>query len=162
MHPDYFNRAVNAQIKKCLDVLGFKADEYATEDRIHNFRVASGLQGITDIQALGGMMAKHTISIYDLINNSDELDTTEYALDLWEEKITDHINYLLILSAMVSEIYGSLPRFIASDEVQEPEGAESGRGYIDTRTRILMDFQTEEPSIMRKWYESKNDKTEEN
>jgi hypothetical protein len=49
-------------------------------------------------QALGGMMAKHTISIYDMIDTGND-----YPMALWDEKITDHLNYLLLLKAVVSE-----------------------------------------------------------
>ena len=50
-------------------------------------------------KALAGMMVKHTVSIYDMINNPD----TTYDMDVWNEKITDHINYLLLLRAVVIE-----------------------------------------------------------
>ena len=63
-----------------------KAGEYTTADRLHNFRVAATMQGITPAQALAGMMAKHTVSIYDMCNSE-----------------TDHINYLLLLAAAVRD-----------------------------------------------------------
>ena len=48
------------------------------------------------MQALGGMMVKHTTSVYDMIASGKE-----YPLSLWNEKITDHINYLLLLKTTV-------------------------------------------------------------
>lgn len=93
-----FNKIVNEQVDICLDMLVKKAEEYATNDRLHNFKVAAGIQSCTNVQALGGMMAKHTVSIYDMINSGEK-----YSLDLWDEKITDHINYLLLLSAVIRE-----------------------------------------------------------
>jgi len=86
------------QIIRCMDILTEKADEYATDDRLHNFRVAAELEGVTVRQALAGMMAKHTISIYDMCK-----DPVVYPIVLWDEKITDHINYLLLLRAVVEE-----------------------------------------------------------
>ena len=51
-----------------LRILVEKAAEYADDnDRLHNFNVAAELQGITREEALGGMMCKHTVSIYDMI-----------------------------------------------------------------------------------------------
>jgi len=98
MNVEEFNTVVAAQIKKSTDVLCVKANEYATEDRLHNFKVASELQGCTQRQALAGMMAKHTVSVYDLC-----MAETMGSRDLWDEKITDHINYLLLLRAVVEE-----------------------------------------------------------
>lgn len=98
MQSQDFNTIIHEQIKICLDVLVKKADEYATEDRLHNFKVAATLQDHDAVHALGGMMAKHTVSIYDMINSGKN-----YPMDMWEEKITDHINYLLILKALIEE-----------------------------------------------------------
>ena len=47
------------------------------------------------------MMAKHTVSVYDLINDYDA--GIETSVDMWDEKIGDHINYLLLLTAMIYE-----------------------------------------------------------
>lgn len=87
------------QIERCTNVLLYKAHEYANDgDRLHNFRAASALTGGTVREALAGMMLKHTVSIYDMCR-----DERRYSLDLWNEKITDHINYLLLLRAVVEE-----------------------------------------------------------
>lgn len=93
-----FNHIIEGQINQCMTILGLKANEYATEDRLHNFRVAAAMQGITTRAALGGMMAKHTVSIYDML-----ADEAVHPLRVWEEKITDHINYLLLLTAILVE-----------------------------------------------------------
>lgn len=93
-----FNRIVNMQMTHCEDILCAKAREYATEDRLHNFKTAAALQGLTPVQALAGMMAKHTVSVYDMACSGKE-----YPQELWDEKITDSINYLLLLSALVRE-----------------------------------------------------------
>lgn len=98
MNSERFNTLTREQIERSLDVLCNKAKEYATADRLHNFRVAAALQGITETQALAGMMAKHTVSVYDMC-----LSGEKYPVELWQEKITDSINYLLLLNAMVRE-----------------------------------------------------------
>ena len=61
--------------------------------------MAAELEGVTMAQALAGMMAKHTVSIYDMCRSGEE-----YPLWLWEEKITDHLNYLFLLNAVVREV----------------------------------------------------------
>lgn len=98
MNPELFNQVVEEQMARCRDILVKKASEYAPVDRLSNFKKAAGAQGLTLKQALAGMMAKHTISIYDMIWSGED-----YSLDLWEEKITDHINYLLILDCILEE-----------------------------------------------------------
>jgi hypothetical protein len=98
MTANSFKDLVNAQLTYCCDILTSKAKEYATEDRLHNFRIAAALENCSPIQALGGMMSKHTVSIYDMINSGDA-----YSTKLWTEKITDHINYLLLLLALVDD-----------------------------------------------------------
>ena len=98
MKQEQFEKIINNQMSMIHDALCVKQKEYATEDRLHNFRVASGLRGCTMEQALGGMLSKHTVSIYDMIESGEE-----YLLDKWDEKINDHIIYLLLLRAIVEE-----------------------------------------------------------
>lgn len=101
MTSEEFNALTKAQLKRCEDVLCTKADEYATDDRLHNFKQAALLQEVTPATALKGMMCKHTISVYDMIKGVEE--GKEYPLSLWNEKITDSMNYLLLLWAIVNE-----------------------------------------------------------
>lgn len=79
-----------------------KSEEYSTEqDKLHNFKVAAQLQNCTPITALAGMMAKHTVSVYDLVERQENgLVVTK---EMWDEKIGDHINYLLLLDALITE-----------------------------------------------------------
>lgn len=98
MNTEKFNDVLKDQITRCTDVLVTKAKEYATEDRLHNFKVAAELQGCTPKQALAGMMAKHTVSVYDMC-----MSRADYTVELWDEKLTDSINYLLLLRALVEE-----------------------------------------------------------
>lgn len=95
MDNEKFNKCVSDQIKKCEDMLIKKSDYGADTDRLHNFQAFSDLAGISVEQACGGYLGKHLVSIYDLIKNGSE------NLEVWDEKITDAINYLLILSAII-------------------------------------------------------------
>ena len=101
MNTETFNKVIREQIERCEATLCKKADEYATEDRLHNFKVAAGLQDCLPTTALAGMMAKHTVSVYDMIRGLEE--GKSYPAELWNEKITDSINYLLLLAAAVRE-----------------------------------------------------------
>lgn len=97
MKTQQFNEIIHEQISRSLDLLVVKAKEYGPEDRLHNFKVAAVLQGETPVQALQGMLAKHTVSINDLCR------TGSRDLNIWNEKITDSINYLLLLRALIEE-----------------------------------------------------------
>lgn len=99
MDAQTFNHVLNHEIKRITDVLASKAGEYADDvDRLRNFKQAANLKGETPRQALAGMMAKHTVSIYDLCMASDLASS-----DVWAEKITDHLNYLILLRALIQE-----------------------------------------------------------
>lgn len=100
MNNEEFKKVVNQQLAFCKSLLLKKGDEYSSQDdqdRFHSFNVASELIGCDKKKALAGMMVKHTISIYDMCQGGN------YSYERWEEKITDHINYLLLLRAMIEE-----------------------------------------------------------
>lgn len=100
MNQKDFQKIVEKQLKRSADLLVVKGKEYDTNecDRLKSFKVAGNLIGETQTEALAGMMAKHTVSVYDMCKSPNK-----YNLDKWNEKITDSINYLLILRAMVVE-----------------------------------------------------------
>jgi hypothetical protein len=98
MTTDQFNDILDAQIKRVQDVLVVKAKEYATEDRLANFKVGAALQGISIPQCVSNYMAKHTVSIFEMVRSGKPYDIT-----MWDEKITDHINYLILLRAALVE-----------------------------------------------------------
>ena len=99
MNSEWFEKVIKEQIKTCENVLIGKAKEYATDDdRLHNFKNAAGMMSCDPKEALAGMMAKYTISVYDMCRSGKD-----YPIELWNEKITDHINYLLLLKAIVEE-----------------------------------------------------------
>ena len=103
MNTETFNKVIREQIERCENTLCQKADEYAVDDdRLHNFKVAAGLQDCLPTTALGGMMAKHTVSVYDMIRGLE--NGMCYPIELWNEKIGDSINYLLLLAAAVREV----------------------------------------------------------
>lgn len=99
MNSNKFNEVIEEQLKRCTDILCVKAEEYAADDdRLHNFKNAAGMMSCDPKAALAGMMAKHTISVYDMCRSGKS-----YPIELWNEKITDHINYLLLLRGLVEE-----------------------------------------------------------
>ena len=99
MTSNRFNEVVKEQLAYCESLLCKKSEEYDRDgdDRLYSFKKAAALQHETPMQALAGMMCKHTTSVYDLI--ADDVKD----VNLWTEKITDHINYLLLLKGLVLE-----------------------------------------------------------
>jgi len=95
MKLDQFEGILDAQLKRVRDVLVGKRAEYAKDsDVLANFKKSAHLRGVGIPQAIAGMMAKHTTSVYDMVESGKP-----YSLELWDEKITDHINYLILLRA---------------------------------------------------------------
>jgi hypothetical protein len=97
-----FNEVLEGQLTFCKTTLNSKAKEYADdEDRLQHFKKAGALMGVTPEEALLGMMTKHIVSIADMCR------TGEHPLDMWFEKITDAMNYLILLRALVEEKKGA-------------------------------------------------------
>lgn len=100
MTHDQLLKFVKEELDTAYNVMQYKNSGYSTEkDALHNFTIAAELQDCSPAQALGGFMAKHFVSVYDLIN-STPIDKN---FDTWHEKITDSIAYLAILHAMMQE-----------------------------------------------------------
>lgn len=94
-----FNSIVEAKIEEIRNTLVGKAKEYAADhDRLHNFAVTAKVRDQNLTQALAGMMVKHTVSVYDMINSGEA-----YSKALWDEKTGDHLVYLLLLQATIVE-----------------------------------------------------------
>ena len=117
MTSNEFNKVVKEQLEICENTLCKKAAEYDrdSDDRFHSFKVAGELQGESAMKALSGMMCKHTVSIFDLIKDNDP------NVDLWTEKITDSINYLLLLKGLVIEQAEARAKAENSKPVKKPE-----------------------------------------
>ena len=109
MKIENFNSVVKAQLDTCENVLIGKGFEYAPDavdetdvDRLAHFKKAAAIVNGTQKSALLGMLTKHLVSVSDMCT-----DGHTYPLEKWSEKITDSINYLLILRAVVEEEGGA-------------------------------------------------------
>ena len=105
MNPQEFDRIMDERITQCVATLSTKEGEYSQGgDRFHNFKRAAEIVGSTPERALIGMANKHLVSVLDIIDNLDRGYLAEKAL--WNEKIGDLLNYLLLLDGMLQERYG--------------------------------------------------------
>lgn len=101
MNNEQFKDVVTEQFKQCFNTLAVKKQEYNqdTDDRLDQFKKIAAFRGKSPFDVLSGMMIKHTSSIYDCI---DIVSAGGYVSpEMWEEKITDHIDYLLLLKALI-------------------------------------------------------------
>ena len=93
-----YKKIIEDRLSACKELLVRKANGYSRDgDPFHNFKVAGEILNTTPEKTLLGMWIKHVISIIDIVNDIPELPTDE----ILAEKISDTINYMLILEAMV-------------------------------------------------------------
>jgi hypothetical protein len=95
-----FNEIVGGQVRHCLDTLESKGREYSlSADRLDHFKDSATEQGVSPTQALWGMASKHIASLSGMCKHGSN------NMALWNEKITDAINYMLLLRALAQEEY---------------------------------------------------------
>ena len=96
-----FNKVLKERLLKIEKVLSNKAEEYAKgTNRYHNFEIASRILGKSREEALLGMMAKHWVSVLDLIHQVTSIPSN-LKKEIIDEKIGDSINYLILLEGML-------------------------------------------------------------
>ena len=103
MRLEKLQETMEEQYRRCKDVLLKKSREYTggSDDKLEHFRAAAALMGVTPEAALMGMMSKHLVSVADMC--MDQRGSAAYDIDQWEEKITDSMNYLFLLKAIIRE-----------------------------------------------------------
>ena len=100
MKIDRFNEVVSDQMNHCVKVLAEKVKEYVFSDyRLDHFKNSAAEQGINPKQALWGMTSKHLTSLGGMC----KAENGKYPPKVWSEKITDTMNYMLLLLAIVTE-----------------------------------------------------------
>lgn len=102
MNQQEFEKLLGERIEKIDTVLGKKAAEYARgDDRLHNFKRVAQVKGCTVPEACLDGFYKHFISILDMID--DYKKEVYHSVELWDEKLGDAINYLILLEAILKE-----------------------------------------------------------
>lgn len=102
MTQEKFDELVFTELTYIENLLTSKGREYTgrDKDRLIAFKHAAALNKENPQRALLGMLSKHIVSIYQMCEPER---ATAYKLETWGEKITDAINYLLLLLAIVKE-----------------------------------------------------------
>ena len=95
-----FNNMMFDLLEKVKNLMLTKGNQYNENptDRFDQFKKASKLTKISPVRTLYGMLVKHIISLSDMISSEKQ-----YSKELWNEKIIDNINYLLLLAGAIKE-----------------------------------------------------------
>ncbi len=101
MTTDELKTVFEEQVQRCRELLLLKGKEYTPDeaDRFSSFKTAAVLQHTSSANALLGMLSKHIVSLYDM----SFVGAERYNMSVWDEKITDALNYLFILTAIIRE-----------------------------------------------------------
>ncbi len=103
MNQSIFDKIVEEQCQLIRQVLKSKGEEYSTEDdRLHNFKRAAALAATSPELAARGMLAKHIVSVWDMVDHI-EAGRTPQDDSYVSEKIGDAINYLILLKALIRD-----------------------------------------------------------
>lgn len=102
MTADAFDRILHRRTGLIASVLASKPKEYATADRMHNFKVAASLLNVTPMKALVGMWVKHIVSVLDLVE-AHAITGNVPTKTTVDEKVGDSVNYLILLEGLFEE-----------------------------------------------------------
>src|SRR5680860_1600857 len=105
MNKAQFEQHVQECKSRIGETLTEKAKQYRRNDNpFHNFDKAAEMNWITAERALMGMMAKHEVSIRDIV---DDIDNGKHpSIEMLSEKIGDNINYLILLEGIIKRRLG--------------------------------------------------------
>lgn len=107
MNSKDFSELLERRIELTRNVLDSKSKEYSSDDdKLHNFLRAARVSGQSASRALNGMLLKHLISYFDMIDKIEEGHAFERAY--LDEKFGDIINYFILQEAIFVE-YGLKP-----------------------------------------------------
>lgn len=99
MTHERFNQIVEEETERIKNVLIKKQAEYnLNADRLSHFKEAAGAVNWTPEQVLLGYTCKHWKSIVDQINSKEK-----FSEERWQEKITDLINYMILLLGLLED-----------------------------------------------------------
>ncbi len=110
MTNETFNFVVDANIVKIKDIIIKKGKEYAKgEDRLQAFKDVAELRHTSTEDALGGMVSKQIVSLFDMIQRTTlafPISVDDNSYSIWKEKLIDIIVYMILLDAIILEKVG--------------------------------------------------------
>lgn len=103
MNAEDFEKVLAERLDKIRRVLAVKADEYATADRLHNFKRGAEEMRCSPLRTCLSYMTKHWVSVLDLVDDA-EAGKVDRVRRLLDEKIGDLVNYVILLEANFLEL----------------------------------------------------------
>lgn len=97
-----FNEVAKELIGHCQSTLMYKAGEYATDDRLYNFKQPVSLMNSNPAQVCLWYQMKHIASIAKIAEEINQGKLPSKAL--LEEKCGDMLNYTILFYACVTEM----------------------------------------------------------
>ena len=97
-----FDKIRDELLKHCIILLSSKEKDYATQDRLHNFKLSATRQQTTPELALWYYRDKHETAIQTAIHELAK-NGKKHPLKKWREWVGDSINYLILLYALIAE-----------------------------------------------------------
>lgn len=100
MTNETFMECVKAQFDVCLSILEKKRIEYegANQNRLDQIKRQSVMNNTVETSVVWELGSKHLTSLAEMVKNP-----RDYSEDIWKEKLQDAINYLFILTAVLTE-----------------------------------------------------------
>lgn len=99
---DEFDAVVERRLGLTRDTLVIKGREYVRgDDRLSNFKLESQYNRLPVVVNVLSKLSKHLVSVADMCH--DEVTGTVYTKAMWDEKIGDCVNYLVLLEAVLEE-----------------------------------------------------------
>ena len=99
MNSERFYHLVDEETERIKDILISKGNEYSTDDnKLHNFDKAGNMSNQSREKALLGFVLKHQVSVSDIV---EKLPLELPSIELLSEKITDILNYYILLKACI-------------------------------------------------------------
>lgn len=107
MSNEEFKKIVEDQIETIKSTLINKNKEYSNGvDVFENFNIAAKVDDIEKSEALWGMYLKHFVSVRKIVKDANEFKYP--TLELLNEKITDSLNYHILLKGIIIEQINNL------------------------------------------------------
>jgi len=104
MEYEDFKALIQLEFDKMMKIMELKNQEYARGgDKLSNFKTAADFRRREPESMCFEYCTKHLVSLSDLINDLE--NDIHRPLPLWAEKITDAVNYLFLLKALLQERY---------------------------------------------------------
>ena len=98
-----FKVLTEGRFSTCKSLMfGYKDKEYTRgDDKLHNFKRAGMVLGVSPEEALLGMMSKHVVSVLDM--TADVIAGNHPIQALIDEKFSDLHNYFFLLEGLIRE-----------------------------------------------------------